>query len=239
MEIQQGMVEFAANGGQASGYLARPAGEGRWRGVVVVQEWWGLEEHIKEVARRFAAEGFVALAPDLYHGRIAAEPDEARKLRMLLEEQTALAELRGAVDYLRALPEVTGVGIVGFCMGGWLAFLAATRIPSLAAAVVFYGRAPEPSDLANLRVPVLALYAEDDPAITPHVPQVSATLAAAGIPFTYHIYPGTRHAFFNDTRPTTYHPAAAADAWRWTLRFFRQHIPDAGEHGAGRGSQAG
>ncbi|MFN8535220.1 MAG: dienelactone hydrolase family protein [Dehalococcoidia bacterium] len=221
------MVTFAANGGTVDAYVAEPAGLGPHRGVVVVQEWWGLDDHIKDVARRLAAEGFVAVAPDHYHGQIAAEPNEAMKLRMRLKEETAVAEMRGAVDYLKGrgdVGDVGGVGIVGFCLGGWLSFLAATRIPDLGAAVVFYGRAPEEQDLAAITAPVLGLYAEDDPNITPNVPSVSAAMAAAGKNFTYHIYPGTHHAFFNDTRPEIFDADAARDSWRWVLRFFRQNL---------------
>ena len=225
MANQGKLVTFPANGGTVDAYVAEPASPGPHRGVVVVQEWWGLEEHIKDVARRFAAEGFVAVAPDHYHGKIAEEPNEAMKLRMELDEETAIAELRGAVAYLKSRGDVRGVDIVGFCMGGWLSFLAATRLPDLSAAVVFYGRAPAEAELAKVTCPVLGLYAEDDPNITPHVPAVSAAMAAAGKQFTYHIYPGTKHAFFNDTRPQVYHVEAAQDAWKWTLRFFRQNVP--------------
>ncbi|GIW08818.1 MAG: carboxymethylenebutenolidase [Dehalococcoidia bacterium] len=224
MAEQGKMVTFPANGGTVDAYVAEPASPGPHRGVVVVQEWWGLEEHIKDVARRFAAEGFVAVAPDHYHGKIAEEPNEAMKLRMQLNEETAVAEMRGAVDYLKRRGDVQGIGIVGFCMGGWLSFLAATRIPDLGAAVVFYGRAPEQTELAKVVCPVLGLYAEDDPNITPNVPAVSAAMAAAGKQFTYHIYPGTKHAFFNDRRPEIYNADAARDAWKWTLRFFRQNL---------------
>ena len=218
------MVTFPANGGTVDAFVAEPSSPGPHRGVVVVQEWWGLEEHIKDVARRFAAEGFVAVAPDHYHGKIAEEPNEAMKLRMELDEETAVAEMRGAVEYLKGRGDVRGIGIVGFCMGGWLSFLAATRIPDLGAAVVFYGRAPAEAELAKVGCPVLGLYAEDDPNITPQVPAVSAALAAGGKAFTYHIYPGTKHAFFNDTRPQVYNAEAAQDAWKWTLRFFRQNL---------------
>jgi carboxymethylenebutenolidase len=225
MAIDGKMVTFAANGGTADGYLAEPETPGRHRAVVVVQEWWGLDDHIKDLCRRLASEGYVALAPDHYHGRVAEEPSDAMKLAMELDLDQATAEMRGAVNFLKARDDVGAVGIVGFCMGGRLSFLAACRIPQLDAAIVFYGRGPDDeSEIRNITAPVLGLYAEDDPNITPKVPAVSAAMAAAGKSFTYHIYPGTHHAFFNDTRPQIYNREAADDAWKWSLRFFRQHL---------------
>ncbi|MCS7002766.1 MAG: dienelactone hydrolase family protein [Dehalococcoidia bacterium] len=224
MAIHAQMVEFPVNGGTATGYLVAPDSPGTKPGVVVIQEWWGLNDHIKDVARRFAEEGFVAIAPDHYHGRVAEEPTDAMKLAMEIDYDKVVAEVSGAMTTLRNRGDVGKIGVVGFCMGGRITFLTACRNRGVGAAVVFYGRAPAEEELRNIEAPVLALYAEDDPNITPLAPQVSAQMAAAGKNFTYHVYPGTRHGFFNDDRPSTYHPEAAADAWRWTLRFFRQNL---------------
>lgn len=220
------MVEWHANGQTVPGYLALPESTPA-PGVIVIQEWWGLDSHIKDVADRFAREGFVALAPDLYHGQVAAEPDEARKLAMELNHDHAVAEIDAGARYLLGRPEVTGpkVGVVGFCMGGGLSLLTACRSNNVGAAVVFYGRNPNPIDqVRNLSCPLLGIYGEADQGIPPsEVERLREALSAAGKEFDLHIYPDAPHAFFNDTRPS-YRPDASADAWRRTLAFFREHL---------------
>ncbi len=227
VETTTELVEFPVDGGSCPGYLARPA-EGTYPGVVVIQEWWGLDDHIKDVARRFAREGFVALAPDLYHGKVTSEPDEARKLAMELDRERALKEIRQAVAYLKAHPAVSPkkVGIIGFCMGGGLALLTAIHEPAVDAAVVFYGRNPDPIDLvARIQCPLLGIYGEADQGIPPsEVERLGEALKRYGKQFELHIYPAAPHAFFNDTRPQVYRPEAAADAWAKTLAFFRRHL---------------
>jgi carboxymethylenebutenolidase len=221
------MVEFQSNGGTARGYLATPE-SGGGPGVVVIQEWWGLVPHIRDVADRFAAAGFVALAPDLYHGDVARSPDEAGKLMMALNISRTEKDLRGAIQYLLSHEATEGdrVGTVGFCMGGALSLYAASKNERVGACVVFYGIHPkvEP-DLDNLRAPVLGLFAEKDESVPPDaVRELEAKLREHGKRVEVHIYPGTDHAFFNDTRPEVYDPEAAADAWRRTLEFFREHL---------------
>ena len=151
------MVEFPSNGHTAKGYLSTPA-SGKGPGVLVIQEWWGLVGHIKNVCDRFAAAGYSALAPDLYHGQTASEPDAAGKLFMALNIERTEKDLAGAIDYLQQQPGVTGkgVGTVGFCMGGALSLFAASKNPEVAACVVFYGGHPNVKpDLPSLRAPVL------------------------------------------------------------------------------------
>ena len=219
------MVEFPANGTTAKGYLSAPMA-GRGPGVLVLQEWWGLVGHIKNVCDRFAAEGFSALAPDLYHGRTADEPDEAGKLFMALNIGRVEKDLRGAASRLATHSSTAGLGAVGFCMGGQLALFAATLNPSIGATVNFYGIHPNVKpDYAKLSGPVLGLYAEKDSFVTPEVArQVDHAITAAGKQSEIHIYPGVDHAFFNDERKDVYNRAAAGDAWRRTLAFFRQHL---------------
>src|SRR5919202_6055910 len=163
------MVEFQSNGGTARGYLSTPE-SGRGPGVVVIQEWWGLVPHIKDVADRFAREGFVALAPDIYHGDVARSPDEAGKLMMALNIAQTEKDLRGAIQYLLGHEATRGgrVGTVGFCMGGALSLYAASKNERVGACVVFYGIHPkvEP-DLDNLRAPVLGIFAERDQSVPP------------------------------------------------------------------------
>lgn len=134
------VVTFPSNGGTGQGYLARPA-QGRGPGLVVIHEWWGLVDHMRDVAERFAQAGFFALVPDLYHGATTSEPDEAQKLRMELQMDRAARDMSGAVDYLLQLEGVAGMGlgVVGFCMGGALAQVLATLRPEIRAAVPFYG----------------------------------------------------------------------------------------------------
>ncbi|HEX5706041.1 MAG TPA: dienelactone hydrolase family protein [Pyrinomonadaceae bacterium] len=227
------MVEFKSNGGTAAGYLAQPE-SGRGPGVIVLQEWWGLVPHIKDVCERFAREGFVALAPDLYHGEQARSPDEAGKMMMALNIAQTERDLRGAVEYLLGHEATEGerVGTVVFCMGGVLSLFAACENPEqVAACVVFYGIHPKVElRLENLRAPVLGLYAERDQFVTPEVVgELESKLKALGCEAEMHIYPDTDHAFFNDTRPEVYDAEAAADAWRRTTEFFRRHLKSSGE----------
>src|SRR5438045_6650303 len=162
-------VEFDSNGGRTDGYLAVPA-SGSGPGVVVIQEWWGLVDHIKDVCDRFAAEGFVALAPDLYHGKKTKSPDEAGKLMMAMRIDDAERDLSAAVQYLSTQDSTTSekIGVVGFCMGGALSLYTATKNPNIGACVVLYGGHPKVKpDLPNLHAPVLGLYAEKDGFIKP------------------------------------------------------------------------
>lgn len=225
------MVEFPSNGQTAGGYLA-PATEGAGLGVLVIQEWWGLVDHIRDVCDRFAAEGFTALAPDLYHGRTVPnrEPDEAAKALMALDLQRAARDLSGAVDYLQAHPAVRGhgLGVVGFCMGGGLALWLATLQPQAVRAVVpFYGIAPrgtEP-DWAAMTAAVEGHYAaHDDMNSAQKIAAFEAQLRDLGKDVRVFTYPGTGHAFFNDTRPEAYDDDSARQAWVRTLEFLRAKL---------------
>ena len=220
-------VEFSSNGGTTTGYLAIPE-KGKGPGVVVIQEWWGLVDHIKDICDRLAAEGYVALAPDLYHGKTTKSPDEAGKLMMALQIDQTEKDVRGAVDYLLSHDASTGnkVGIVGFCMGGALALYAASKNPNIGACVVFYGGHPKVKpDLPNLQAPVLGLYAERDTFVTPaSVRELERQLKELSKPVEVHIYPNVDHAFFNDQRPEVYDEKAAQDGWRRTIQFFATHL---------------
>jgi carboxymethylenebutenolidase len=222
------MIEFNSNGGKARGYLALPESGGRGAGIIVIQEWWGLVPHIERVAERFAAAGFVALAPDLYHGQSTTSPDEAGKLMMALNIEQTEKDLRGAINYLLAHERVSGdtVGTVGFCMGGALSLYAASKNEQVGACVVFYGAHPKVKpDLERLRAPLLGFYAERDGFATPALArELEAKLKSLGKSAEIHIYPDADHAFFNDERPEVFNPAAAADAWQRTVRFFHEHL---------------
>lgn len=220
------MVSFAGGGPQVDGYLAVPDSLDRAPGVIVIQEWWGLVPHIKDVADRFAREGFVALAPDLYHGRSTQEPDEANKLMLDMKRDVAARDLDGAVRYLRDHAMCTGsIGTVGFCLGGGLALLSACQNSNVAACVDFYGVLPggQPS-CDKLRAPVLGLFGETDEWMPPvAVAQLKENLEGMAKTVETVIYTGAGHAFFNDTAGS-YDANAAADAWRRTLEWFGRHL---------------
>jgi len=221
------IVEFPSNSGTARGYLVIP-GKGNGPGVIVIQEWWGLVPHIKDVCDRFAAEGYVALAPDLYHGKTAKSPDEAGKLMMAMRIDEAAKDLRGAIQYLLYHEASTGkkVGTVGFCMGGALSLYAATKNAQVGACVVFYGGHPNVKpDLPNLQAPVLGIYAERDQFVTPEsVSELERQMKELGKSTEMHSYPDVDHAFFNDQRPDVHNSRAAEDAWQRVIRFFAQHL---------------
>jgi carboxymethylenebutenolidase len=219
------MVEFPTNGHPTHGYLATPA-SGKGPGVLVIQEWWGLVPHIKKVADRFAAEGFSALAPDMYHGQTASEPDGAGKLFMALNIEQAEKDLRGSTTYLAGHSSTAKLGAVGFCMGGQLALFAGCTNASIGAVVDFYGIHPNVKpDYAKLSGPVLGLFAEKDGFVNPDVARgVEAAIKKAGKQVEIHIYPGRDHAFFNDTNEAAYHKADAEDAWKRTVDHFKKNL---------------
>lgn len=221
-------IEFAADGGTVEAYLSLPPG-GRGPGLVVVQEWWGLVPHIEDVCDRFAAEGYVVLAPDLYHGDTAEEPDEAGRRMQELSVGDAARDLTAGIDHLLARDDVTSqqVGIVGFCMGGALALVAAHAAPErVAAAVPFYSVFwyGDP-DLSRLRCPVLMHVGAQDAFISvERVEALAEQVRAAGAPVSVRVHPGAGHAFLNDSRPDSYQPEAAEKAWHETVEFLRDHL---------------
>jgi carboxymethylenebutenolidase len=223
-------VQFPSNGGTASGYLAEPDA-GRGPGVIVIQEWWGLNDQIRRTADRFAQEGLTALAPDFYHGQAAriGEPDDAGKLMMALNIDQAARDARGAAAYLA---QRTGgrVGVIGFCMGGQLALMTGTVAPEHVAAVVdMYGIHPNVKpDYSQMRAAVLAVFAEKDEMVDDAARQnLAQQLQANGVRYQSHVYPGVDHAFMNDDRPEVYEPATVQDAWRRILDFFRTELAGA------------
>jgi carboxymethylenebutenolidase len=223
-------VEFRANGGTCPGYLATPE-VGAGLGLIVIQEWWGLVPHIIDVCDRFAAEGFTALAPDLYRGATTREPDEAGTLMMSLNMAQAAKDMSGAADFLLGHDRVRGdgVGVVGFCMGGGLALKVATVRPDVVQACVpFYGLIPWSDadiDWPALAAPVDGHYASEDEYFTPAAAaELEASLKELGKDVELHLYEGAAHAFFNDTRPEVYDEHAASTAWTRTLEFLRAKL---------------
>jgi carboxymethylenebutenolidase len=226
-------VEFASNGSTASGYLVKPpAGSGP--GVMVVQEWWGLDPGIKQTADRLAANGFVALVPDLYHGELAAhdEMDKASHLMQTLPPDRAARDMSGAIDYLAGHPAVTsaGVGVVGLCMGGMLAFLIAANRPDKVKAVTpFYGfpQGKTEPDWSKLKAPVSGHMAEHDNYFSPAAAHaLEAKLRAMGKDVTLTVHPGTGHAFMGPHNALgTLNSKLAEQIWPQVFTFLRSHLP--------------
>jgi carboxymethylenebutenolidase len=218
-------IDFAANGGTAKGYLSKPA-SGSGPGVIVVQEWWGIDDNIRSVADRLAGEGFVALAPDLYHGQTAKDPGEAQTLMAALDVDQVAKELRGAAEAMKA-NGATGdmIGAVGFCMGGQLALWAGTLSSNVGAVVDFYGFHPGVKpDYAKLQGPVLILIGDQDPMSGPEPSgQVEQGIKAAGKQAQMVIYPGAGHAFMNPN-PRGYKEEAARDGWEKMLNHLRSNV---------------
>lgn len=225
------MVDFPSNGGSAQGWFA-PSATGSGPAVLVIQEWWGLVPHIKEVVDRFASEGFTALAPDLYHGEATIEPDEAGKLMMALNLEQAAKDLRGAIAYLKASDATSseGVGVVGYCMGGGLALVVACNEPQdVVACAPYYGLIPwegPAPDYSRLSGPVHGHYAENDEFFSPALAGAleKDLLETYGKDAVLKVHPGVDHAFFNDHRPEVYAPEEANAAFAETVAFFRDAV---------------
>jgi carboxymethylenebutenolidase len=220
-------VTFSTKSGeQASGELGLPEGSGKAPGLVLVQEWWGVNDHIRSLVRRFTEAGFVVLAPDLYHGKVTKDAGEAGKLMQELDGARAMADIAGAVSYLHAHPRVNGkVGITGFCMGGAYSFAAAANLPDLSAAVPFYGIPPAGrAEWSKVKIPVMAHFASRDQwATVKGAEEIKQQIEAHGGSMELCVYDAD-HAFVNDTRPEVYAPEAAKLAWDRTVTFLHRHL---------------
>lgn len=222
-------IEYASPDGYGKmrGYLAVPAkATGKMPGVLVIHENRGLNPHIEDITRRLALDNFIAFAPDALFplGGYPGDEDKARELFSKLEQPKSRNDLVNAAGVLKALPECTGkIGAVGFCYGGGITNLLATRIADLGAAVPFYGPSPPAADVAKIKAPLLVQYAENDERINAGWPAYEAALKAAGVKFEMHMYPGTQHGFNNDTTPR-YDEKAAKLAWQRTIEFFNKNL---------------
>jgi carboxymethylenebutenolidase len=223
-EMVSGIARYPGPDGELMGYWAYQAGSDPRPAIVVIQEWWGLNEHIKDVARRFAAAGYIALAPDLYDGVVTTEPDEARKEAMTLGTREAVAEIQAAIEFLKGQEFVNGrFGIVGFCMGGGLVLQTAASSPDIDAAVPFYGSPLSASEAANVTAPILSFLGSRDGISASSYESMHAALTEASVPNKFQQYDGAQHAFFNDTR-ASYDAAAAEDAWEQMLGWFATYL---------------
>jgi carboxymethylenebutenolidase len=220
---------FASNGSEAHGYLAKPAG-GRGPGLIVIQEWWGLDDHVADLVDRFAGQGFVTLAPDLYGGRVAHDSGEAGEMLQALPVDRAVRDLSGAVDHLLADPDVTSstVGVVGYCMGGGFVLkLAAQEGPRIGAAVPYYGVGPGvPDEYRSVTAPIQGHYGEQDAMypVEQAREQEAQIRAESQGPVEFFYYPAG-HAFHNDRdKMGTYDAESATLAWDRTLEFLRTNV---------------
>lgn len=226
-----GMVQFRSDNFSISGFLAYPAGAAKQApAVLIIHAWWGLNDHIKDIAQRFTREGYAALAPDLYSRlgyKVTKDPNEAAQLMNSLSSQAALRDLNAATKYLKTQSFVDSlrIGVVGFCMGGTIALTMATHNSDVKAAVPFYGKIPPIETLDYLLCPVLYHYGAKDEWVTKQeVDRLKEGLQKFGKPGEVHIYPEAGHAFFNDTRPDAYSERDAKEAWARTLKFLAKTV---------------
>lgn len=225
--VETSMVTYPSGAEEVQRYLARPPGAGPFPALVVIHEWWGLNQQIKGMAEELAREGYVALAVDLYRGRVTAEPMEAHELMRGLPEDRAIQDLKAAVAYLRSRSDVRGnkIGSIGWCMGGGYSLTLAINQPDLAACVVYYGRlATNKGLLGQISAPVLGIFGEEDRGIPPSaVRTFERDMKELDKETQIHMYPGAGHAFANPERPS-YRKAAADDAWKRTKAYLMKFL---------------
>ena len=220
-------VEYPGKTGAIRAGLARPEGDAKSPGVIIIHENRGLTPHIEDVTRRVAAEGFLAIAPDALSplGGTPEDPDEARSLIGKLDSESTVEDFVAAVQYLKTHPLSTGkVGCMGFCWGGGMANQMAVHSPDLLAAVPYYGRQPASEDVPKIKASLLLHYAGLDERINEGIPEFEAALKEASVDYRLHRYEGAQHAFNNDTNPGRYHKEAAQLAWKRTIAFLKEKL---------------
>lgn len=220
-------IQYKGASGQVLAYLARPKGENKYPAVIVIHENRGLQPHIKDVTRRFALEGFVAMAPDALsaQGGTPATPEEAGPMFQKMDYETVKKDFVAAVSYLKTNPHTTGkVGCTGFCWGGAMTNQVAVNAPDLTAAVPYYGSAPKEEEVPHIKASMLLHYAGDDERINQGIPAYEAALKKAGIDYRIYHYEGAQHAFNNDSNPQRYNKEAAELAWKRTIDFFKEKL---------------
>lgn len=220
-------LNFEAANGATTAYVAFPDGPdsgATGKAIILIQEWWGLNGHIKDITERYAAEGFTAIAPDLYRGQIATNSEDAGQMMHALDIGDGIDIIKNAVAKAREAYDIKSFGITGFCMGGTYALRAACELDDFSAAVPFYGDVPEAEVLEKLKTPVLFISGKKDAWInTEKVGHLMSVAADHGLPVESIAYDAD-HAFFNNTRPEVYDADVSADAWSKALAFFRQHL---------------
>jgi carboxymethylenebutenolidase len=216
-------LDVRTTDGASSAYVAIPD-DANDKAILVIQEWWGLNDHIKDIAGRYADEGFIAIAPDLYRGNVAKNPDEASKMMHDLAIEDGLGTIKATIDAASEKYNITHFGITGFCMGGTYALRAACSLEGLSAAVPFYGDVPEEELLSQLRIPTTFISGTRDGWINPEkVAAMEDVVERYELPLVSVKYDAD-HAFFNNTRPEVYDETAARDAWALAIAFFKENL---------------
>lgn len=227
--VRTSNVDLKVNGDSAYAFVAQPDDDARHPGVVLIQEWWGIEPHIRDLAQKLAASDFVVAVPDLYHGKIATEPNDAQRMTMMIRGNVDRAgkEIIGALDTLKAMPNVEPkkLGLMGFCIGGFMTYVVASRYPNLGAVVSFYGAGydPTPGEVAQVNAPVLAVYGSRDQSVpADQIKKIQQVYKAAGKDLTVKIY-DAGHAFLNPAHGMG-NEKAAAEAWPLAVNFLQEHL---------------
>ena len=222
------MIKYISGKDTVSAYLSVPDGNGPFPALIVIHEWWGLNDWIKKSADEFADSGFIALAIDLYHGNSASSPGEARKLSGSVPKERAATDLRSAFDYLRNMKNVKAknIGSIGWCFGGGYSLMAALQLNDLSACIINYGSLiMDTSALKKINCPVLGIFGEKDQNITPaKVNEFENALNEAGVKNKITIYPAAEHAFMNPDNPDRYNESAAQKAWKETFTFLNNNL---------------
>ncbi len=227
--IRTSRVDLHVNGSGAYAIVAQPDDDQKHPGVVLIQEWWGIEPHVLDLAHKLAADGFVVAVPDLYHGKVATEPNDAMRMIMLIRGNVdkAAHEVIGALDTVKNLPNVEPkkLGLMGFCVGGFMTYTVASRYADLGAVIPFYGAGydPTPEEVAKVNAPVLAVYGSKDNSVPPEqIEKIEQLYKGAGKDFTVKVY-DAGHAFINPDHGMG-DEAAAADAWPLAVNFLKKHL---------------
>jgi carboxymethylenebutenolidase len=215
----------ASDGNKLEAEVAEPSGDAKAPVLIVIQEWWGVNDHVRSLVDRFAKEGFIAVAPDLFHGKTTKNADEAGKLMTALDKPRAVREIGETATWAKSLPRSNGkVAVTGFCLGGALTFAAACNVPGLAAAAPFYGLPPIPVDWNKVTAPILAHFAKHDQwATVAGAEEIKRAIEKAGKTTMELEVCDAQHAFMNDTRPEVFSPDNAKRAWERTIAFLREH----------------
>ncbi|HMQ03192.1 MAG TPA: dienelactone hydrolase family protein [Pyrinomonadaceae bacterium] len=221
--MQTETLDFQTANGPTTAYVAKPD-EGGEKAIILIQEWWGLNDHIKDIAGRYAGEGFTAIAPDLYRGKVASDPDQASKMMQALSTDDGLDTIRNAMDAASKAYSTSHFGITGYCMGGTFALRAACELEGISAAAPFYGDIPEEEVLKKLRTPTIFVSGKKDAWINAEkVAYLEDVTQRYELPVQSIKYDAD-HAFFNDTRPEVYDKEAAEDAWSLVTAFFNERL---------------
>lgn len=227
--VHTSQVALQVNGEGANAYIAQPDDNAQHPGVVLIQEWWGIEPHVLDLAQKLAEQGFVVAVPDLYHGKVATEPNDAMRMMMTMRGNMdkAVQEIIGALETVKAMPNVEPkkLGLIGFCVGGFLAYTVAERYPDLGAVVAFYGAGydPTPESVANVNAPVLAIYGSQDESVSAQqIQKIEQVYKDAGKNITVNTY-DAGHAFINPMHGAG-NQAAADQAWPLAINFLKEHL---------------